>query len=93
MSALAERAECYGKMFPDFTRLKRKERLEGQAFAAVVMSSGTGAQGRNLDLKREAWENCVACPDYRTCYDLSLAKLEMNDMLMNTMMANPWVGD
>jgi hypothetical protein len=85
--------ECYGAMFPDFTRLKRKERLEGQAFAAVVMSSGTGAQGRNLELKREAWENCVACPDYRTCYDLSLAKLEMNDVLMNTMVANPWVGD
>ena len=85
--------ECYGAMFPDFTRLKRKERLEGQAFAAVVMSSGTGAQGRNLELKREAWENCVACPDYRTCYDLSLAKLEMTDVLMNTMVANPWVGD
>ena len=85
--------ECYGAMFPDFTRLKRKERLEGQAFAAVVMSSGTGAQGRNLELKREAWENCVACPDYRTCYDLSLAKLEMNDVLMNTMVANLWVGD
>ena len=85
--------ECYGAMFPDFTRLKLKERLEGQAFAAVVMSSGTGAQGRNLELKREAWENCVACPDYRTCYDLSLAKLEMNEVLMNTMVANPWVGD
>lgn len=32
MSASAQRAECYGKMFPDFTRLKRKERLEGQAY-------------------------------------------------------------
>jgi len=85
--------ECYGAMFPDFTRLKLKERLEGQAFAAMVMSSGTGAQGRNLELKREAWENCVACPNYRTCYDLSLAKLKMNDVLMNTMVANPWVGD
>ena len=93
MKIAQTRQECYGRMFPDFTRLKRKERLEGQAFAAVVMSSGTGAQGRNLELKREAWENCVACPDYRTCYDLSLARLEMNDVLMNTMVANPWVGD
>ena len=93
MNAAAGRAECYGKMFPDFTRLKRKERLEGQVFAALVTGSGTAAQGRSLEVKREAWEKCVACPDYRTCYDLSLAKLEMNNMLMNTMVANPWVGD
>ena len=84
---------CYGGMLPGFTRLKRKEKLEGQAFAALVVSSGTGAQGRSLEVKREAWEKCVACTDYRTCYDLSLAKLEMNNVLMNTMVANPWVGD
>ena len=93
MSASAQRAECYGKMFPDFTRLKRKERLEGQAFAALVTGSGTGAQGRSLEVKRDAWEKCVACPDYRTCYDLSRAELEMNEVLMNTMAANPWVGE
>jgi hypothetical protein len=86
------RQECHGRMFPDFTRLKRREALEGQAFTALVMSSGTGAEGRSLEVKAEAWERCVACPDYRTCYDLSLAKLLMNDMLMNTMVANPWVG-
>jgi len=86
------RQECYGKMFPDFTRLKRRERLEGWAFTALVTGSGTGAQGRSLEVKAEAWERCVACPDYRTCYDLSLAKLEMNDVLMSTMVANPWVG-
>jgi hypothetical protein len=80
-------------MFPDFTRLKRRERLEGQVFTALVVSSGTGAQGRSLEVKREAWEKCVACPDYRTCYDLSLATLLMNNMLINTMVANPWVGE
>ena len=92
MNESAQRAECYGKMLPDFTRLKRKERLEGQAFAALVTSSGTGAQGRSLEVKREAWDKCVECPDYRTCYDLSLATFEMSDALMNTMVANPWVG-
>ncbi len=93
MSASAQRAECYGKMFPDFMRLKRKEKLEGQAFVALVTGSGTGAEGRSLEVKREAWEKCVECADYRTCYDLSLAQLEMNDVLMNTMGANPWVGE
>jgi hypothetical protein len=93
MNIAQTRQECYGKIFPDFTRLKRRERLEGWAFTALVTDSGTGAQGRSLEVKAEAWERCVACPDYRTCYDLSLAKLEMNDVLMNTMVANPWVGE
>ena len=84
--------DCYGTMFPDFTHLKHKQKLDGQAFTAQVVSSGTGAQGRNLEVKAEAWEKCLACPDYRTCFDLSLAKLLMNDRLMNTMVANPWVG-
>ena len=93
MSALTQRAECYGRMFPDFTRLKRKVKLEGQAFSALVTGSGTGAQGRSLEVKREAWDKCVECPDYRTCYDLSLAKLEMNEVLMSSTVANPWVGE
>lgn len=84
--------DCYGAMFPDCTHLKYKQKLEGHAFAALVVCSGTGAQGRNLEVKAEAWEQCMACPDHRTCYDLSLAKLLMNNVLMNTMVANPWVG-
>ena len=92
MNTVTTGAECYGKMFPDFTRLKRKERLEGQAFKALVTGSGTGAQGRSLEVKRAAGEKCVACPAYVTCYDLSLAKLEMNETLMNTMLADAWVG-
>jgi len=86
-------AECYGLMLPDFTRLKRKERLEGQAFSALATGSGTGTHGRSLEVKDDAWENCVACPDYRTCYDLSLAKLLMNQVLIHTMWVNPWVGE
>ena len=46
---------------------------------------GFGVQGRKLEVKGEGWEKCMACADYRTCYDLSLAKL-----VMNTLLANGW---
>jgi hypothetical protein len=52
--------DCYGMMFPDLTRLKFKERLEGRAFTALGTSPGTGAQGRHLKVKPEAWEEWVA---------------------------------
>ena len=32
-------------MFPDFTRLKRNERLEGRAFRALVMIPAPGRKG------------------------------------------------
>ena len=93
MNATVEhRLPCYGDMFPDFRRLKFKEKLQASAFVAQVMSSGTGPDGRVLETNQDAWERCVRCSDYRTCYDLSLAKLLMHDILMNTMVANPWVG-
>ena len=86
-------ADCYGTMFPDLSRLKPKERLEGQAFTARVVGSGTRPYRRSLGVKVEAWEACVACPDYRTCFDLSLAKLELNDVLRTTTVTDAWVGE
>jgi hypothetical protein len=74
-------------MFPDFTRLENNKALRNPAFTAFVESHGIGAQGRKLEVNMEGWEKCVGCSDYRTCYDLSLAKL-----LMKTVLANGWYG-
>jgi len=84
---MSARCECYGAMFPDFTRLEKNKPLSSLAFTALVESHGIGDQGRKLEVKQEGWEKCVACADYRTCYDLSLAKL-----LMKTLLANGWYG-
>ncbi len=85
--------ECYGNLLPDFSRLKFREPLKGHVFTALVRSSGTGAHGRSLQVDGEAWAKCVECTDYQTCYDLSVLKLLMNQVLMNTMWADPWVGE
>ncbi len=82
---------CYGTMFPDLTRLRHGQISEGKAIVALVTGSGTGAQGRSLEVKRDEWDRCLTCLDYRTCYDLSLAKLVMGFALMNTTVADPWV--
>ena len=84
---MSARCDCYGMMFPDFTRLERNKALSSPAFTALVEGYGVGVQGRKLEVKAEGWEKCVACADYRTCYDLSLAKLAMN-----TLLANGWYG-
>ena len=52
MKSITDLRDCYGKLFPDLTRLKREEQQDGQAFSAVISGTGTGAQGRYLDVKR-----------------------------------------
>lgn len=84
---MSAHSDCYGKMFPDFTRLEKNKPLTSPAFIALVESHGIGVQRRSLEVKPDGWDKCVACDDYRTCYDLSLSK-----MLMNTILANGWYG-
>jgi hypothetical protein len=76
-----------GAMCPDFTRLEKNEPLGSAAFTALVESHGIGDQGRKLEVRPERSEMCLACPEYRTCSDLSLAK-----RLMKTLLANGWYG-
>jgi hypothetical protein len=42
MKSITDLRDCYGKLFPDFTRLKRGEQQDGQAFSAVITGTGTG---------------------------------------------------
>ena len=79
--------DCYGTMFPNFTRLEKNKPPSSPAFSALVVSHGIGVQSRTLDIQPDGWEKCITCDDYRTCYDLSLSKL-----VMNTILANDWYG-
>jgi hypothetical protein len=68
---------CYGRMFPDLAQLEYNRPLRGRAFTVEARSLGIGVQGLDVKVEPAAWQACVACPEYRTCYDLSLAKLAL----------------
>ena len=69
------RPACYGRMFPDLTRLEYNQPCTGVAFIAQLHSQGIGVGACELRVDDAGWDKCVACPDYRTCYDQCLAKL------------------
>jgi len=46
-----------------------------------VENIGMGIQRRELTVKPEAWDECVICPEYQACYDLSMAKLALHEAL------------
>ena len=74
--------ECFGKMIPDFQHLNYNTPTEGKAFRVFVEKIGCGTQRRELTVKAEAWDECVACPEYRPCYDLSMARLALHGALV-----------
>jgi hypothetical protein len=74
---------CYGNMFPDLLRFQLNVPNEGHVFSAFAGSVGMGVQERRLTVKKDQWQQCVVCPDYRSCYDLSHAKTTVQRALLD----------
>lgn len=69
---------CFGGMFPNLDTVDYNKDCSGAVFTVHVTSSGLGPQNREISMNREKLETCMACPQYRFCYDLSMAKLAFN---------------
>jgi hypothetical protein len=74
---------CYGNMFPDLLRLGANVPLLGHVMSVKVTRLGIGVHDREVELHRDEWEKCIQCDDYRTCYDLSVAKVSVRAALRN----------
>ena len=80
---MPERKTCYGTMLPDLSHEHLNQRNEGKAFSLLVKSGGINVQSRTVTVKPEEWDDCLQCPDYRTCYDLGMARLQLWQSLQN----------
>jgi hypothetical protein len=81
---MSDNNNCCGEMFPDLDRLNDNAVLRGQVFRVLVTSQGIGISGRKVEVDAEQWLRCVACEQYRNCYDLSIAKLLLRLALHST---------
>jgi hypothetical protein len=74
--------ECYGKMFPELPELHQiNHTASGKVFQAQIRSLGPFQRDPHLEMNLIAWEECQQCPQYRSCYDLSNARLVMQQVL------------
>lgn len=75
--AITKKPSCYGAMFPDLSRLQYNTPCAGAVFFARLDSCGIGVQSSTVDADRKAWERCLDCDHFRSCYDLGMAKLAL----------------
>lgn len=74
--------ECYGQMFPSLPKLRNlNHTINGKVFQAEIHSDGPMQHEPHLTVNLAEWMDCQQCPDYRSCYDLSQARLAMEQAL------------
>jgi hypothetical protein len=69
--------ECYGKMFPPVISLTQNEPVTGKVFGYQVDRPGMVSTRRAVTADREAWRQCLECPDFDGCYRLSAGTVLM----------------
>ncbi len=66
-----------GDLFPDMLHLAKNRLNKGRVFGVLLESHGMGIQNRKIVVDKKAWEECAKSPNFRACYDLSIAKLAL----------------
>jgi hypothetical protein len=80
---MKNKSECYGKMFPPVISLTHNEPVAGKVFGYQVDHPGIAVTRRVVTTNREAWQDCLECPDFDGCYRLSTGAVLM-EIVMRT---------
>lgn len=67
--------DCYGTIYPNFDGLQFGKEIAGKVFRVKIDTLGPGHRDRHLEADLSQWQNCQQCAEFRSCYDLSNAKL------------------
>lgn len=77
-----EHKECFGAMFPDDLHLKDGQENKGKVFSVWVERVGGMIRGdRRIKADVEEWDDCQQCPEFDSCYKLSLAKTTLESVV------------
>jgi len=69
--------KCYGKMFPDLNELQYKKKYSGKVFSAKINHQPIAITSREIYVDDKQWQKCLKCDSFTSCYNLSMAKLNL----------------
>ena len=80
-----EHKECFGKMYPDDLHLRNNEPNKGKVFT-VHLSCSYGVintrRDRQIEVDIDEWDDCQKCPEFESCYKLSLARVALESAIV-----------
>ena len=80
-----EHKDCFGKMYPDDLHLRVNKPNKGKVFTVLLDSAGgvmTTRRDRRIEIDVNQWDDCQKCPEFDSCYKLSLAKSTLESAIV-----------
>lgn len=72
---------CYGTMLPDPRLVSRDGGGAGKVFSLHVDTPpGLGPRHPQVRENLAEWDNCLGCPEFDSCYRLSLARVALQGL-------------
>ncbi|MHA7857811.1 MAG: hypothetical protein ACX94D_06975 [Henriciella sp.] len=71
------RKPCCGAMFPQTLHVQTNKPIRGKAFEYELTSPGLARSERRVRVIEDAWNDCLNCADFDSCYKLGMGKLAL----------------
>lgn len=76
--------DCYGAMFPDILHLEQDRPVSGRVFSYELARAGSLFRSdRRVSVNQEQWDDCLRCPEFEHCYQLSMGRLTLQTAIQN----------
>lgn len=76
--------ECFGTMFPDVLHLPSDKPVSGKVFTVLLeRAGGMLRSNRSIEADEEAWNECVQCEQFDTCYKFCMAKMTLASAIVS----------
>jgi len=74
---MKEHEQCYGKLVPSIEHAGSNVTHKGKAFSFRLNRPAVLVIDHVTEVDSKQWDECTQCPEFDTCYKLSMAKLEL----------------
>lgn len=72
---------CFGNIYPDLSQFQLNKEFASKVFRLRINTIGPLHRDRHLQVDVEQWQDCQRCELFRSCYDLSNAKMTMKKVV------------
>ena len=74
---MTKHKHCYGTMFHDSLHFSVNDKMQGKVFSFELDSAGLARTERSVQTDMAEWDDCLARPEFESCYKLCMAKLAL----------------